>query len=179
MAYLEQKLNKLHPVVFISAKSEWKCWHGETVEALHTALHVQKPSNISVQSLMSTLINVLFIQETRVRLERREIRERWGRMDLQDFQVSISTANNGRTETKGHAIILYLFQPCKSDDLKLTEFDLNSILLTQILEWILLYSVWSKKKNIQKQREMDLQTSSVKEIPEIIESFPKAHKEER
>lgn len=26
---------------------------------------------------------------------------------------------------------------------------------------------------------MDLHTSSIKEIPEIIESFPKAHKEER
>lgn len=35
----------------------------------------------------SCVINVFFIQETKVRLERREIRERWGRMDLQDFQV--------------------------------------------------------------------------------------------
>lgn len=68
---------------------------------------------------MSTLINVLFLQETKVRLERREIRERWGRMDLQDFQVSISTTNDGRTEAKGHATVLYLFQPYKADDLKL------------------------------------------------------------
>lgn len=120
MAYLEQKLNKLHPAVFIRAKSEWKCWHGEKVEALHTALHVRIPSNFSVQSLMSSLMNVLFIQETKVRLERREIRERWGRTDLQDLQVYISTANNGRSEAKGHSVALYLFQPCKTDHLKLT-----------------------------------------------------------
>lgn len=115
MAYLEQKLNKLHPVVFVHAKSEWKCWHGEKVEALHTALHIQTPSNISEQSLMSTLINVIFIQETKVRLERRELRERWGRMDLQDFQVSTSAANDWRTEAKGHAVALHLFQPHKTD----------------------------------------------------------------
>lgn len=40
-------------------------------------------------------------------------------MDLQDFQVSISTASDGRTETKGYATVLYLFQPYKTDDLKL------------------------------------------------------------
>lgn len=64
---------------------------------------------------MSTLINVLFIQETKVRLERRELRERWGRMDLRDFQVSTSTAIDGRTEAKGHDVALRLFQPHKSD----------------------------------------------------------------
>lgn len=72
------------------------------------ALHVQILSNISEQSLMSTLMNVLFIQETKVRLERREIRESWGRTDLQDFQVSISTANDvfqEHTKTNTHPFI--------------------------------------------------------------------------
>lgn len=91
------------------------------------ALHVQIPSNISEQSLMSTLIAVLFIQETKVRLERREIRERWARMDLQDLQVSISTPNVGRTEPK---VTLQLY---KTDDLKLTLFTLTSIFWTLTL----------------------------------------------
>lgn len=74
-------------MVFIRAKREWK--HGHELNA--KALNVQTPFDISEQSLLSTLVYALFIQETKVRLERREIRESWGRMDVRDFQVTIST----------------------------------------------------------------------------------------
>lgn len=88
-------------MVFIHAKREWKHGHEENAKALN----VQTPFDISEQSLLSALVYALFIQETKVRLERREIRESWGRMDVRDFQVTISTAHDGRTENEVHTTV--------------------------------------------------------------------------